>query len=159
MFQQQNLMNTCSFIIQRCSLGIFESRTTISLLTANSFSTFRPTSEHQLTIRAQALLDHHCLRPEHLQMAHILDLRPQQEHSHRRHCIPIVPPAPQRDHLPTLRALHLQLMALQMLDPQGPLDLAHSKTRKEDCPAAGKGVKITSDEHTTWTITRGKLPG
>jgi hypothetical protein len=92
-------------------------------------------------------------------MAHTLDLRPQQELSHRRHCIPIDPPAPRPDHLQTLRAFHLQLMVLQALDPQGPLDSAHSKTRKEGCPAAGKGVKITSEEHTTWTITRGKLLG
>jgi len=92
-------------------------------------------------------------------MAHTLDLRPQQEHSHKRHCIPIDPLALQRGRLPTLRVHHLQLTVLQLLDPQEPLDSAHSKTRKEGCPAAGKGVKTTSEEHTTWTITRGKLPG
>jgi hypothetical protein len=46
-----------------------------------------------------------------------------------------------------------------VLDPQGPLASAHSKMRKEGCLAAGKGVKITSEEHTTWIITRGKLLG
>ena len=92
-------------------------------------------------------------------MARTLDLRPQQEHSHRRHCIPIGLLAPRRNRLLILRAHHLQLMVLQALGPQGPLGSAHSKTRKEGCLAAGKGVKITSDVHTTWTITRGKLHG
>ena len=92
-------------------------------------------------------------------MAHTLDLRPQQEHSHKRHCIPIGRPALQRDRLPTLRVHHLQLTVLQLLDPQEPLDSAHSKMHKEGCLAAGKGVRTTLEEHITWTTTRDKLRG
>ena len=58
LYQQQGLINTCLHYIQRCSLGIFESRTTTLSLTANSFSTFQPTFERQLITLVRALPDH-----------------------------------------------------------------------------------------------------
>jgi hypothetical protein len=92
-------------------------------------------------------------------MAHILDLRHQQEHSLRRHCIPIGPPALRQERPPARLALHLQLMVPQAVEPRGPLDSARSKTHKEGYPAAGRGVRTTSEERITWTITRDKLRG
>jgi hypothetical protein len=146
--------------IQRCSLETSESRTITSSSTASSFSTSRLTFALLSTIRALAQPDHHWPHLEHLQMAHTLDLRHQQEHSRRRHYNQIVLPALQRDSPLNHLALHLRRLTVpQAVELQGPLALALLKTLKEGCLVAGKDVRTTLEGHTTWITTHGRLPG
>jgi hypothetical protein len=93
-------------------------------------------------------------------MAHTLDLRHQQEHSHRCHYNQIALPALQRDSPLSHLALHLRRLTVpQAAELLVPLVSAPLKMPKEGFLVAGKDVRITLEEHIMWITTHGRLPG